>query len=193
MTMTARVLNRGMKSSVTAVLAALALAVVSASVQAKVIKVPSGAILTIQQGVDFAAPGDTVMVLPGTYVAEPYEGIVVNKPGLKLKASGPPGSVRIVKMNRPADDPAKGIAIMADNVLVEGFDISGFWSGVYGGLGVPHTQGGQITRNTIHDCASEGIIVTASSDYEIDNNTVVGNPAVAGPWGQTGISLLAIR
>lgn len=185
-------MTKGRTMFATAALALSALALVPATLPAKVIKVPSQAIQTIQEGVDAAGPGDTVLVKPGTYLVESYSyGVMIgpDKPGLKLMASGPPGSVRIVKIDRPDDDYAKGIGIGADNVTVEGFDISGFWSGVYGGAAVPQTQGGHITRNTIHDCASEGIIVTGSSNYEIDHNTVVGNPKVAGPWGQTGIAV----
>ncbi|HNQ87716.1 MAG TPA: right-handed parallel beta-helix repeat-containing protein [Verrucomicrobiota bacterium] len=80
-----------------------------------------------------------------------------------------------MKADRPTDDYEKGIAVMADDVLVEGFDISGFWSGIYGGLGFP-VQGGHIVRNLIHGCVSEGITMSGSRDYEIGHNTVEGTP-----------------
>jgi parallel beta-helix repeat protein len=170
-----------MKSSVTAVLAALAFALVPASLQAKVIKVPSVANPTIQDGVNVAAPGDTVLVQPGTYDGSVYIGH--EKAGLKLKAAGP------VKIVGPG--PGNwifGIEILADNVLVEGFDISGFAVGIWGGHGAP-TQGGQITRNTVHDCAYGCIVVDISSNYEIDHNTVVGSTKIATKNGQAGISV----
>lgn len=169
-------MKRQMTLFATASLAALALALVPATLDAKVIKVvSSGSTDAIQQGVNSAQAGDTVIVEPGTYFAGPYDGVYVwpDKTGLKLKAAGQPGSVRIVKAERPLDDYEKGIAIMADDVLVEGFDISGFWSGIYGGLGV-ESRGGRIFRNIIHGCISEGIIVSGSSDYEIGHNSVDG-------------------
>ena len=170
-----------------AAMAALALALVPASLQAKVIKVTPGGILTIRQAVDAAAAGDTVLVLPGTYdcsdVGEwwpPAVGIGSDKLGLKLKAAGP------VKIVGPGW--GTGIEILADNVLVEGFEISGFSVGIWGGHGGA-TQGGRITRNTVHDCAYGCIVVDISSNYEIAHNTVVGNPEVASVNGQAGISV----
>lgn len=169
-----------MKSSASAALATLALALVPASLQAREITVPSGSILTIQQGVDAAAPGDTVLVRPGTYTEAvgqwwpPVVHIAADKPGLKLKAAGAPGTVRIVGPGQ-----GRGILINAENVGIEGFDISGFADGIYAG-GAPN-QGGRINRNTIHDCSVQCITVTGSNAYEIDHNLLDG--------GQHGIFL----
>ncbi len=94
----------------------------SPALQAKDIRVPSGFIATIQQGVDVAKPGDTVIVLPGT-----YSGVYVgpDKSGLKILAAGAPGAVRIVAGS------ATGFLILgADNVRIQGFDISGVTDGI---------------------------------------------------------------
>src|ERR1039458_9680542 len=124
------------KSSATTALVTLALALVPASLQAREITVPSGSIHTIQQGVDAAAPGDTVLVRPGTYVINNNGGgwpagvdIGPDKPGLTLKAGGPPGSVKIVGVGTISPGPLnwRGISVEADNALVEGFDISGLF------------------------------------------------------------------
>lgn len=174
-------MKRGIKSSAAAALATLALALVPASLQAAEITVPSGAILTIQQGVDAAAPGDTVIVLPGTYVnnaavdySTPAVNIGLEKPGLKLKAVGPPGSVKLVGPGS-GQPHTEGIWIDADNVRVEGFDISGFGRGIEA---AGQTQGRptRITGNTIHDCSSYGIQLdpAVSSNYEVDHNTLDG-------------------
>jgi nitrous oxidase accessory protein len=151
--------------------AVLALLLIATSLQAKVIRVPSGEILTLQQAVDAAAPGDTIIVRPGTYsnpdVGQYWPPIVYigpDKSGLTLRASGPPGSVEVV-----GPGIGRGFLIAADNVLVTGFDISGLDTGIFGsGLGT------QITGNWIHDCAIDCIHVGGSSAWEIDHNTLDG-------------------
>lgn len=173
MPMSAQVINRGIKSSATAALAVLTLALAPASLQAKVIKVPSGAIDTIQQGVDAAAPGDTVIVMPGTYVcndATDWPGAVhiwSSKPGLKLKAAGP------VKIVGPGSGTGIAIAIEADNASVEGFEISGFGRGITAWGQADGTQT-RITGNTIHDCSSILIQLGGFNNYEVAHNTMVG-------------------
>lgn len=170
-----------LKSSATAALAALALALVPASLQAKVIKVPSGAIQTIQQGVDAAKSGDTVIVLPGTYDCSDVTGwwppavlirseTYADKSGLKLKAAGP------VKIVGPGWGTGAAIWIDADNVSVEGFDISGFGRGIVA-MGQAQGTQTQITGNTIHDCLDRLIELRGSGNYEVAHNTVTGGAA----------------
>ncbi len=157
------------KSFATAALATLALALVPASLHAREITVPSGSYLTIQDGVDAAAPGDTVIVLPGTYVINYAEGsswppgvyIGPHKPGLKLRAGGASGSVKIVGVGTIGTGyPILcGILVRADNALVEGFDISGFPTGISIQSSPVATQ---IAHNTIYRCVL-GIFLNGSS------------------------------
>lgn len=169
-------MRRGTQLLTTGALAILALSLAPASLQAKVIKVPSKTIQTIQQGVDAAAPGDTVLVLPGTYVCNEVRGwpgaveIWADKPGLKLKAVGP------VKLIGPGgeDRPGTGIAIDADNVSVEGFDISGFGRGIVAYWWQAQDTQTRIIGNTISDCSGVCIEVRGSANYEVAHNTVIG-------------------
>jgi parallel beta-helix repeat protein len=63
--------------------------------------------------------------------------------------------------------------IDADNVSIEGFEISGFGRGILGGFGKPDTQT-QIVGNTIYDCSGSCIQLGHSSNVEVARNTLVG-------------------
>jgi len=190
-------MKRITKSSATAALASLALALGPVSLHAAQITVPSKEYPTIQAGVDAAKPGGTVLVLPGTYVIgdqgefSTAVDIPAGKDGLQLKAAGAPGSVKIVG---PGD--MQCISIEADNALVEGFDISGFWKGVVSGAAAT-----RITGNTIHDLQSlpnstaTAIELDTALRCEVDHNTIYGcvwgitlyGASAAGPNWQTRI------
>ena len=139
----------------------------------KEIIVPSGSIQTIQQGVDAAEPGDSVIVRPGIYRDEDaiqwgcYVRIAPEKSGLKLRTMGPPGSVELI-------GPGWGIGIWVDanNAIVEGFKISGFRDGI--SAGGSQTHGTRITGNIISDCYAACIALTCAHDYEIDHNMLDG-------------------
>jgi len=74
--------------------------------------VPSGSIVTIQDGVDAASPGDTIQVLPGNY----YENVFITTPRIKLQAETETGPVYVFARELQAD-----FRIRADDVEIEVF------------------------------------------------------------------------
>lgn len=134
-----------------------------------------GALTTIQLGVTAAAPGDTVQVCPGTYAG----GVVVDKAGLKLKAQGPLGAVKVAGPGTGV--PLFGFTITADDVRIEGFEIYGFSgahdaSGIFvGGLFAGDTahpaDGARIEHNNIHNNGN-GIYLWQSNNNRIRHNEI---------------------
>jgi len=171
--------------SVISVSAALAVGLPLAA-QARTIVVPSGSILTIQDGVAAADPGDTIKVLPGT-----YEGVVVATPRVKLKAESTAGSVKV----EPSGG-AMGFLIVADDVEIVGFEVAMIGLGptaigvagnrvhvannsVRGGnrgIEVGSVSGTRIDHNKVH--AEIAIALSGASGTDIKNNEVIGSEGI---------------
>jgi hypothetical protein len=132
---------------------------------------------TIQMGADKTVPGDTVIVLPGSY----GERVRVTRSG----ASGQP----IVFQ---AEDPAvcHGFTIRADHIHIIGFEITDTVNDWAEGAGI-HLQGkyGEIRSNSIHDVTRVGIQVWAADkdSPETSDCKIVGNRIVRA--GLSGIEI----
>jgi parallel beta-helix repeat protein len=131
--------------------------------------------ITIQDGVAAANPGDEVLVCPGTYPG----GILVEKAGLKLRALEPIGAAKIVG-TKESGTPF-GIAVNADHVRIEGFEIYGFdsdpdASGILIGGTSSGTKAGWaiVEQNKIHD-NSNGISFWHTNDNRINRNKMFSN------------------
>jgi len=128
------------------------------------ILVPSGSIVTIQDGVDAAAPGDTIKVLPGTYAS----GVVVATPRLKLEAETETGPVIV------GCCAATGFTILADQVEIEGFDID------RRSVGISVIGADQVVVENNHIVAErEAIVVTGADQVRVSGNTAVTRNGIA--------------
>jgi hypothetical protein len=102
---------------------------------------------TIQYAIDNVDPGDTILVLPGS-----YNGPLTISRSLTLKSST--GEWDDVDLGQPASD---GITISGPGqVTVEGFEISGFDDGIHI-INIQHGGSVTILDCFIHDNGGAGI------------------------------------
>lgn len=128
---------------------------------------------TVQQGVDAAAPGDTVVVGPGT-----YRGLV------RSVRSGTPEEPITLRGDRavltgPRD--ARLVELTHDDLVVEGFEITGGNKLVW----LVGTQRVRLLRNWLHDAGGECVRLRyRANDNEIGGNRIEG-------CGRVGFDLAA--
>lgn len=132
---------------------------------------------TISKAMWKLAPGDDVVVGPGTYnemVRISANGTADNPVTLRSEI---PGAAKIVS------NQTFGVHIQGDYVEVEGFDISGA-SGA--GITANLTHHVRIANNIVHDNQANGISASRSDFVTIEGNVTYGN-AASGPY--SGISV----
>jgi nitrous oxidase accessory protein len=155
---------------------------------------PAGPLQHIQQAIDHAKPGDTILVEPGVYR---QQTIIINKP-LYLKGSGYP----VLDGQKKYEI----IAIKSDRVIVEGFSVrhSGYSSyndiaairiynsryvtirnnkldDTFFGIYCQHAtacliEGNQLRSNAVNEITSaNGIHCWKSDSMQITNNSITGH------------------
>ena len=191
----------------------LALAAGSAA-DAATIRVPADA-ATIQQAIDAAAPGDTVLVAPGTY----FENLTFLGKAITVVSEGGP-AVTVIDGNWAGPVVAftsgelrgavlRGFTIqrgattfsgggvlvqnssptIADNWIVGNGACSG--AGVYSSFGSPLIQGNRIARNFLYGCTGGfgiGVYIGGDSAAELIGNSITDNN---GPAHGGGVTLFA--
>jgi serine protease len=191
----------------------LALAGVAAA-DAATIRVPADA-ATIQLAINAAAPGDIVLVAPGTYVENvTFLGkaiTVVSEDGPAVTVidgnwAGPvvtftsgesrAAALRGFTVQRGATSfSGGGILIqnssptIADNWIVGNGACSG--AGIYSGFGSPLIRGNRIARNFLFGCTGGsglGVYIGGDSDAELIGNSISDNN---GPAHGGGVTLFA--
>jgi len=124
---------------------------------------PDADFTSIQDAVDAASPGDTIIVYPGTYI----ENVDVNK-SLTLKGEGMP----VVD----AGGSGSAITVVADGCTIQGFKVTGgspFWEG---GTGIKVQSNGNVVKdNVVSLNEGYGIWLRDSSSNMLEGNDISNN------------------
>ena len=145
---------------------------------------------TIQEAINAASPGDTIIVREGTY----YENLVVNVSGIVLRSE-----MGAEKTIIDGNFTGTVVEISANNVTIEGFTIKGSGLNAFG-LSVISSNNTTIHGNNIiinyygiflqnsSNNTIYGNIIASNNEYGIylhdsSNNTIYGNNITYNAWG----------
>jgi parallel beta-helix repeat protein len=176
-----------MNKSIVLVLAFFILMSVSGMGAAAEITVKPGA--SIQDSINSATSGDTIIVKPGTYT----ENIKIVKDGLTIRSETRSPEDTIIKAKSSS---ANVFLLQVDKVKIEGFEISGAskygcagiflsacsdcaiennkLSGNSFGISLLNSKDNTISKNTVSDC-QRGIYSKYSRGNTLSGNTATGN------------------
>ncbi|WMW25326.1 right-handed parallel beta-helix repeat-containing protein [Methanolobus sediminis] len=117
---------------------------------------------TIQDAINDAAEGDTIIVTDGIYA----ECIIINK-GIVLRSENGAENTTLLE-----GEPAPIINIYADNVTIDGFNVTG--SGTYEGISLSSSNDSIIINNTC-TVNSFGIYLDHSNNITVTDNILNNN------------------
>lgn len=134
---------------------------------------------SIQRAVDSAKPGDTVVVLPGTY----RESVLITKPGVTLRGTGKrtvikPPAAKGAKAANACATGGNGICVVGtkgrtvDDVRIRSLTVSGF---AKSGIWASWTDGLSVHRVAARGNGTWGIAQERSTRGDFRHNTATGN------------------
>ena len=130
-----------------------------------IIRVPSD-FPTIQEAIDAASSGATILVSSGVYI----ENVNINKT-LTLLGADKEDTVIDGSANSQGYSEAVGVTIAADNVRVNGFTVRNRWTATTG-IRLDHSAGSVVSGNIITKGGKYGIMLFHSNNNTISDNIV---------------------